>query len=340
MMVANNINILNKSNYLNEYLLLKKPILSNKTIKIILDNGNMNEYNNNNIIPQFYYIYNYIRKNESIQTNQNFIKGTILSLLTKRTIVAIIPVFGREKLFKYTIRRLYEKNKINHVIVLGESESERITAEKEGAIFIKHNNKPLGAKWNAGFQYSKKFNPDAVLFVGSSDWISKDWINNAYPYILYGYGYVGKSDFYMLDINNKNIRTCRWLGYLCDRKNETIGIGRLISKNLLEKINYTPFENDKNNSMDYCMYKKCINNNFKIKILDNSSIFLSISCNLWENMHKFKYHYEGAQKKINNNNNFLNDTNVYLNTVLNSKDERTRIFKEFSEIIHFKKECF
>ena len=177
-----------------------------------------------------------------------------------REIVAIIPVFGREKLFKYTIRRLYQKNKINHVIVLGESESERITAIKEGAIFIKHKNKPLGAKWNTGFQYSKRFNPDAVLFVGSSDWISKDWIDSAYPYVLNGYGYVGKKDYYMLDTNGKNIRTCRWLGYLCNRKNETIGIGRLISKKLLEKINYTPFEKNKNSSMDYCMYKKCINN--------------------------------------------------------------------------------
>tara|TARA_B100001248_G_scaffold107933_1_gene80502 strand:+ start:288 stop:1670 length:1383 start_codon:yes stop_codon:yes gene_type:complete len=330
---------LNNYNFIKTIIINKKDIFNYfKITDMIIANDIF--IKNIDIPKELSYISHKLFENydKSSETKQYLIKGIILSLLTKRTIVAIIPVFGREKLFKYTIRRLYQKNKINHVIVLGESESERITAIKEGAIFIKHINKPLGAKWNTGFQYSKRFNPDAVLFVGSSDWISKDWIDSAYPYILNGYGYVGKKDYYMLDINDKNIRTCRWLGYLCNRKNETIGIGRLISKNLLEKINYTPFKKNKNSSMDYCMYQKCINNDFKIKILDNSSMFLSISCNLWANMHKFEYYYDGAQKKTNNDKEFLRNKITYLNTVLNSKDDYEKILKEFNEILEFQNE--
>ena len=88
----------------------------------------------------------------------------------------------------------------------------------EGAIFLKHINIPLGKKWNFGYKYIKRFNPDAVLFVGSSDWISSDWIDEAYKYIEDGYGYVGKEGYHMIDISDGKMRSCSWNGYICNRK--------------------------------------------------------------------------------------------------------------------------
>jgi hypothetical protein len=73
---------------------------------------------------------------------------------SKPIIIAVIPVFGREELFKYTIRRLYNKNNLFKVIVVGWSEKEKTTAENEGAIFLKHSNDYLGQKWNYGFMYA------------------------------------------------------------------------------------------------------------------------------------------------------------------------------------------
>ena len=52
----------------------------------------------------------------------------------------------------------------------------------------------------------------------------------------------------MADIKNGEIRYCYWDGYLKSgsRFNETIGIGRLISKDALKAVNYKPFNNNKN----------------------------------------------------------------------------------------------
>ena len=211
-------------------------------------------------------------------------------------IIAIIPVYGRTKLLPFTISRLYTKNKLFKVICCGNLKEDKLVCESAGALWVEIPNRPLGRKWNAGFKLAETFDPDAILFVGSSDWISIDWIPRAYKYIENeNYGMVGKNDFSMVDIKtNGNIKYNHWYGYQSDRSLEPIGIGRLVSRNFLKSINYLPFEPEKDNSMDYFMYKKCLEQNFKVKLLKNDSIFLSISTNAWINMHKFCYHWLGC----------------------------------------------
>ena len=255
-------------------------------------------------------------------------------------IVAVIPVNGREPLLKYTIRRLYTKNNLFKVICVGINESEKKVVLEENGIWIYHENYPLGKKWNSGFLKAKEYNPDAILFVGSSDWISHDWIPSVYDYINH-FGIIGKSRFDMIDFNNKNYKTCYWNGYNENniRHNETIGIGRLISNKLLKKINYKPFDENMNNSMDWYMYKNCINNDFRIKKINNNSIFLSISCDLWKNKHLFEDHYLAANKNYDYLKNIkkYNDFNIdiYLPSYLHTNIEYTNLLKLFPEINEF-----
>jgi hypothetical protein len=257
-------------------------------------------------------------------------------------IIAVIPVHGREQLLKYTIRRLYNKNKLYKVICVGSTESEKEVVLQEKGIWVYHENKPLGRKWNTGFKIAQIYNPDAVLFVGSSDWISADWTDIAYKYMIdENIGIVGKNRFDMIDINNNinNNNTCYWLGYPenSDRHKETIGIGRLISKSFLDKINYEPFDNFFDNSMDFCMYKKCINNKFKIKIIENDSIFLSVSCSKWENKHKFNNHYLAAHNIDEFNKLGLSDdlNLTYKRSRMHTPDELTKLYEEFNELNEF-----
>ena len=330
------------SNKIKEYLLCNKPILCSrgkererelgknypgfydcKTCDTVPPLCWTREYiqNPNCYIKQYNKYFKNIDMNGRIKTEINYIKGYIKTHLIKRTIIAVVPVYGREPLLKYTIRRLYEKNKINHVVVIGDSKSEEEIALEEGAIFLKHKNLPLGKKWNAGYSYVKKFNPDALLFVGSSDWVSSDWIDRAYAEILNGAGYVGKSGFDMVDITNKQPRYCKWYGYISDRKKETIGIGRLVSRKLLEAINYKPFPENKNKSMDYEMYLHCIKNKMSIKILENNSIFLSVSCDLWKNMHVFNMHYYGCSDYADQYYNKNRSKNIKYSNYCNDDDE-------------------
>lgn len=210
--------------------------------------------------------------------------------------VAVIPVKGRLPLLKYTIQRLYKKNGVFEVICIGDSIEEQEVCENEGAEFIFHENNPLGKKWNAGFLAAKKHNPDAVLFVGSSDWVSNNWLSYTEKLIRAGADLVGKPDFYLLDIG-ETYRFCHWLGYTQpQRRLEPIGIGRVISKRILDLMNWQPIQETLNNSIDWSMYQNILKLGGEVKNVRTNEIqSLSISTSHWANMHKFEDHYRNKK---------------------------------------------
>jgi hypothetical protein len=207
-------------------------------------------------------------------------------------VIVPIPVFGRFPLLKLTIQRLYEKNKVHRVILIGHEPEAMKIANETGCDFINMPNNPLGAKWNAGFQAAQNYDHDAVLFAGSSDWISDDYLTLCEKHIDQ-HAMIGKFGCHFADVRNSKVRLVYWPGYTdAYRKNETIGIGRVLSKSLLRKINYKPFTDDKNNSMDYMMQQQVRLNYGKIKILhQNDGVLLSISTDLWVNKHDFEDHW-------------------------------------------------
>tara|TARA_B110000208_G_scaffold185207_1_gene240056 strand:- start:603 stop:1721 length:1119 start_codon:yes stop_codon:yes gene_type:complete len=214
-------------------------------------------------------------------------------------IIAVIPVYGRELLLPFTINRLYNKNKLFKVICCGNLETDKKICLENNAEWVQVENKPLGNKWNKGFYEAKKYSPDAILFVGSSDWISENWIPLNYKY-LPEYGMVGKKDFTMVDIPvNDPTSFCHWKGYPNNhRSGEPIGIGRLISRKFLEKIKYKPFKNDADDSMDYYMYKICLEQGEKVKLINSDdSFFLSLSTNAWINKHIYTDHFVASRIK-------------------------------------------
>ena len=227
----------------------------------------------------------------------------------KEKVVAVIPVFGRHPLLKHTIQRLLHKNGCSAVICVGE-EADRSTCIEAGALFYYKDNKYLGEKWNHAFRKAKDLNPDAVLFVGSSDWLSDNWLPTMLPHLSSNY-LIGKAGCYFLDIatnfpaNYSNLRKKRhspnyrlvyWPGYKfgsipddARRDDESIGIGRLISRKGLEYIDWKPFHNQLNASLDHSMYRN-FKNNHKI-IYDPNIKALSISTDLWPNKHIFESHW-------------------------------------------------
>lgn len=210
----------------------------------------------------------------------------------KHNIVAVIACHGRLPLLRRTIDRLYQKNGVRAVICVG-GDAEEFTCKQAGAFFVRHENRPLGKKWNAGFLRAQKFNPEAVLFVGSSDWLSDNWLNVAMPFVN-EYDIIGKTDFYMLDVPKEgSIRSAFWVGYGAGaRENEPIGIGRVVSARMMDKMNWQPFDDNRNNSMDWMMYQKTLQLGGAVKLIEGSEIkSLSISTDAWPNMHKFEDHW-------------------------------------------------
>lgn len=207
-------------------------------------------------------------------------------------VIVPIPVYGRLPLLKLTIKRLYEKNKVSKVILIGHEPEAMRLASETGCDFINMPNDPLGAKWNAGFRAAQDYDHDAVLFAGSSDWISDDYLSICERHIETN-SMIGKLGCHFADKRQGQLRLVYWPGYTdISRRNETIGIGRVLSVSLLKKINYTPFTDNLNNSMDYAMQRAVRLNYGKIKILDkDAGSLLSISTDMWRNKHDFDDHW-------------------------------------------------
>lgn len=210
--------------------------------------------------------------------------------------VSVIAAHGRLPLLEQTIRRLYNKNKVAKVVCVAGKDEEAVI-KYSGAVFVEHENQPLGKKWNAGFIKAKEFNPDACLFVGSSDWLSDTWLEYIEPNIG-KYDIIGKPDFYLLDIGD-TYRLCHWHGYVGERSGEPIGIGRVLSSRILNSIDWKPFDDGLNKSLDFSMYNKCLSAGGKNLLLkEDRMMSLSISTNKWGNMHNFERHWIGALPSV------------------------------------------
>lgn len=210
-------------------------------------------------------------------------------------VTAPIPVLGRFPLLRLTISRLIKQG-VTPIILGHEKEANEIAKEFD-CEFISISNDPLGNKWNKGFQASKNYNADAVIFMGSSDWCSDGYLERCKEHSQ-NYGMIGMLGCHFADVSD-SIRLVHWKGYNNNmRKHEPIGIGRFLNREFLEKIKYTPFDDRINSGLDWSMWKKAIKTNQDIGILecDKSVQLLSISTNKWSNKHKFKDHWDGILK--------------------------------------------
>lgn len=220
-------------------------------------------------------------------------------------IFAAIPVNGRHELLPHTIKRLLTKCGVSKVYCMGNNKEDKIICENAGAEWIQHDNYPLGKKWNAGIEaaINSGIDYDGFLFVGSSDWISENWINIYAPYLV-AFDMIGTTNCYFLDINtNGQRRLIHWKGYTNNRAGEAIGIGRMYSMRILKKLNGKLFNDAADSSMDYQSMQNVIKAGGLIKtfVADDAKT-LSISTNKWVNKHKFETEIKNqvSSEEVNN----------------------------------------
>jgi hypothetical protein len=101
---------------------------------------------------------------------------------------------------------------------------------------------PLDKKYDDGFVYSQRFNPDMVALVGSDDFITKNYFEYASEIISSGDDMVGILDCYLSDIVSRKI--WYWGGYTGERKGDSIGAGRIYSKKILQEMKWKPFQDN------------------------------------------------------------------------------------------------
>lgn len=225
----------------------------------------------------------------------------------KLKIFACVPVHGRLPLLKHTIERLVNKNKVE-VICVGDGHEERKVCEKAGASWVQFRNRPLGAKWNAAFVEAGRKGADACLFVGSSDWLSDNWCSELSP-MLHQYDMLGTLGCHFLDISKIGNRLVYWPGYNGSRAWESIGIGRLLSKRILDKIDWKPFNDSLDSGLDSSMSEKIkrVGGASSHSVINEKIVSVSISTDQWQNLHKFNMHWMNLlpSQRINDVDSFI-----------------------------------
>ena len=198
---------------------------------------------------------NWGTKLESVKNTEYFINSQTKEVAEinlnreskKLNLVMLTCVWKRPKLTKiilsyYSKLKKEIKSTVNLELVAVGSEGNKSKEICEGAGFhyFEHENQPMSNKWQYGLKMTKKYDPDAVIIMGSDDIITKEIINFYVEKINSGHLLVGMKDFYIYESYLKKLAHWRGYGKLNDahRMDETIGLGRCLARPLLDKIKF------------------------------------------------------------------------------------------------------
>lgn len=192
--------------------------------------------------------------------------------------VAILSCMWQRKsvfrIFAQSMKRI-KKFDVLPLIVGSEGSKSKSLAKEYGLAYIEYPNAPLGAKFNAGMKVLRGI--DYVMVLGSDDIISDSYMELFLQEMHKGYDVIGTIDAYYYSPIKKELGY--WGGYETRRQGETIGMGRTLSKRVLDKLDWTPWRSDINKGLDGSMTSKLSNirlKQSKIKMIDTGIMAVDI----------------------------------------------------------------
>lgn len=129
--------------------------------------------------------------------------------------------------------------------------SERL-AHEAGFKYVEYSNNHLSTKWNAAV--AKLRSCDAILVVGSDDWLSHRLLVIYAKLMRDGFDYIGLLDQFFLHAQSRELR--RFCGYKNHRKGEPVGIGRCLSKSLVSRLHGKLWPKGHKRGLDGLMTKR------------------------------------------------------------------------------------
>ncbi|WP_290485725.1 hypothetical protein, partial [Idiomarina sp. UBA3162] len=165
--------------------------------------------------------------------------------------VVITAVWKREKLTKifydYYLKLKYQLEntcEINLLVIGSEGIASASAVDRFGGRYIEAPNSPLNEKWQAGVEVLRKQSFDAVIIVGSDDFLSPSVFKSYAELYKQGANVVGFIDGHFFNTSTNEMLF--WGGYggpkrdlgMPERVGESIGMGRLLSREVLELLDY------------------------------------------------------------------------------------------------------
>lgn len=139
------------------------------------------------------------------------------------------------------------------VVAGSEGDASRAVAEQNGFSYREVENLPLGAKWNAALSLLRDQDVDGVVILGSDDLLNERFFHVLKTLVDEGCQLAGLDTFFVLE--GRNGRLMEWLGYLPPREGESIGAGRFLHRELLERLNWHLWEDGLNAGLDASMWR-------------------------------------------------------------------------------------
>jgi len=111
-------------------------------------------------------------------------------------------------------------------------------------------NRPLSDKWDAGAKLLRTKNVDAMMIFGSDDFLNAEYIEAAADALRKGAKYAMPKSLYFFDAKEKKAMYCPVIG--------RVGGGRALSRNLLDRMHWEPWERGYQRNIDGCMDRRLI----------------------------------------------------------------------------------
>ena len=150
-------------------------------------------------------------------------------------IVVLTAIWKRHELFeifKLGFKRINKDSK--HELIFVSIGSEDIEFSDN---HIETPNQPLSDKWQSGIDYIKEeLDFDYILMLGSDDIICSNLLDVYTPAMEANVELIGLIDCYFLDARVNTFKY--WKGYTNNRRGESIGMARMLSKDLLIRMNW------------------------------------------------------------------------------------------------------
>lgn len=181
-------------------------------------------------------------------------------------IIVLTCMHGRHETVKYCLDKMPFVDK---VVIYSTKEDGKFL---EGFNVMKgqFKNEPLCFKWNAGVMSLQDLDFDAVILLGSDDYIDESFLEFVKEKI---------KDFEMIafkDLYFEQDGLYYWSGYEGKREGEPAGAGKVYTKKFLERIKYNLFHEARERGLDGVSWRRCkeANVNALVTTLKENNLFL------------------------------------------------------------------
>lgn len=150
---------------------------------------------------------------------------------------------------------------IDKIMIYSTDEDGVFLSDQDVVASGQYRNDPLSIKWNAAVMSLEDVEFDAVIILGSDDYIDEAFVQFVSDNID-GYDMMGFKDIYFKSEGHLYY----WQGYQNQRQGEPIGAGRVYTKAFLERIKYNLFHEARNRGLDGIAWRRCKAANAKMLI--------------------------------------------------------------------------